>query len=146
MKKIEEFVNEAIKELSDKSYEEIQEETAMKWAARSYVAFEAVLRSDNKKDQMGWFQIAEEYRHEALEHAALVENADKSNEILESVRSLIEEVKRVAYAVIYDLGINENDEPVESDEEVDKIEEENNEKTLDSEGISEDISSERVKE
>jgi hypothetical protein len=56
-------VESAKEELQKKSLDEIQRETAYKWASRALAARELQLLNDHN-----------EYVHEALEHAALVED------------------------------------------------------------------------
>ncbi len=57
---------EARVELSKKSREQIDLETAVKWGARAVAAFEVYRRSGDVR----WFGVAVEYAHEAREHAA----------------------------------------------------------------------------
>ena len=59
----EQDVSEAEQELQQKTKEDIQRETAFKWAARCIAAWRL-----GKKDD------ADDYYHEAIEHAALVED------------------------------------------------------------------------
>lgn len=64
-------VKEAKEELSKKTYRDIQVETAWKWASRAAASYENVLTcADDKK--FATYLLAEEYYHEAVEHAALV--------------------------------------------------------------------------
>lgn len=68
-------VEEAKQELSAKTLDQIQQETAIKWAARYAAAYE--LSNDNTLttevyDQ--WVHDQYEYRSEALEHAAQVQD------------------------------------------------------------------------
>jgi len=60
MNKLRAIVEEARAELRKKSLDEIQRETAWKWAARAVAAVE-----------MGAYSDAHEYAHEAVEHAGL---------------------------------------------------------------------------
>ena len=55
-------------EVTSKSDVVIERETAEKWAARSIACFEKYAETGNQK----WLVRAEDYKHEALEHAALV--------------------------------------------------------------------------
>lgn len=66
-----EYYEEALAELSEKSIEEVQIETALKWAGRACAAAELGLERD-----------AHEYAHEAVEHAALTGDDD----LLRSIR------------------------------------------------------------
>lgn len=79
-------VKEAKEELEKKSYRDIQVETAYKWGARACASYENVLLADrDQKIQM--YLLAQEYEHEACEHAALVPSDIEY--ILENVRNLI---------------------------------------------------------
>jgi len=71
---------EAEREIRQKPREQIEEETAFKWAARAVAAYR-VFRSGHMRDQ--WLRDAEHYQDEACEHAAL---ADHSGEVLRAVR------------------------------------------------------------
>jgi hypothetical protein len=65
-------LKDAKEELSKKCYAEIQEETAWKWASRAAASYENVL-TEPQVGKIGVFLMAEEYYHEAIEHAALVD-------------------------------------------------------------------------
>src|SRR2546425_2306592 len=73
-------ISEAAKELKAKSYEQIEQETAIKWAARAIAA-----------SNLGKLKEAENYRHEAVEHAAFV-----NSEFLDSVMSEIDNLSTSA--------------------------------------------------
>jgi len=63
-------VNEAIQELKHKSFNDVQLETAYKWASRAAASY--VLMIDAEVDKkLGFWTMAEDYYHEAIEHAAL---------------------------------------------------------------------------
>ena len=66
-------VKEAKEELSKKSYKDIQEETAYKWASRASASYELVLEVERSRKLVTW-TLAGEYYHEAIEHAALVDD------------------------------------------------------------------------
>lgn len=78
-------VLEAAKELEAKSYNSIQEETAWKWAARAASSYESVKSAFTADRKVELYLLAQEYEHEAVEHAALVD----SNTILEEVRNTL---------------------------------------------------------
>ena len=65
-------LEKARKELEEKSYHDIQRETAWSWASRAAVNYEFVLEAAKDQKVSAWTQ-AEEYAHEAIEHASLVE-------------------------------------------------------------------------
>jgi hypothetical protein len=54
-------------ELSQKTIDQIQIETAYTWGARAIVAMQAYLRTGD----LYWFEDATSYKDEAIEHAAL---------------------------------------------------------------------------
>jgi len=101
---MEKYVEQARQELMEKSYQDIQQETAYKWAGRAYAAYEVVFRVDSSSEQIGWFHVAEEYRHEALEHASLVEDEEASDESLANVRGLLREVRNAAIELVHSSG------------------------------------------
>lgn len=68
-------IQEALEELKNKNLDQIQTETAWKWASRAAASFQNALQATGIK-KMACFAIGEEYMHEALEHAALVEGAE----------------------------------------------------------------------
>jgi hypothetical protein len=67
MKSFQELVNEASLEIATKSRETIEMETAYKWAARAMASY---MRFQKTGSTFLLFD-AEDYRHEALEHAAM---------------------------------------------------------------------------
>lgn len=52
------------------SDEDLEKDTAVKWAARSIACCVAFAKSKDRK----WLVRANDYKHEALEHAALVKD------------------------------------------------------------------------
>ena len=60
----------ALEEMLSKGEGQIQRETAHKWAARAVACY----RIYAKTRQVYWALRAEEYRHEAIEHAAVAED------------------------------------------------------------------------
>lgn len=77
-------LEKARKELSEKNLNDIQKQTAMTWAARAAVSFENCLQSEGIR-KVTCFAVGEEYLHEALEHAALVEGEDVLSQIKQEV-------------------------------------------------------------
>jgi len=73
-------IEEARKELREKDEEQIETETAIKWASRAAVAYEMCLEHDERAIEL--FSWAEDMYHEALEHAGLSKDV-----------SLVEEIK-----------------------------------------------------
>jgi hypothetical protein len=60
---------EAEREIRQKHREQIEEETAYKWAARAVAAYRA-FRSSNRAS---WLRDSENYYNEAIEHGALAD-------------------------------------------------------------------------
>ena len=67
-------VDGARAELMSKDYTDIQRETSLKWMARALAAYEIGTNSETAKETVLWLEMGNEYIHEALEHAALVED------------------------------------------------------------------------
>lgn len=85
-------IAEAKTELASKTYRQIQEETATKWAARAGAAYEMVVESELKSKLATW-TLAEEFYHESIEHAALTEDDGK---ILASIREALKPLQEKA--------------------------------------------------
>ena len=77
-------VDEAKQELSQKNLQQIQTETAWKWASRAAASFDNCLSAEGTRKLACW-SIGEEYYHEALEHAALVEGADLIGQVKQAL-------------------------------------------------------------
>lgn len=117
---IEKYIEDARQELVEKSYQEIQTETALKWAARAFAAYEIVFRLDSEAEQIGWFHVAEEYRHEALEHAALVEDEQTSDHTISTVRMMLSDIRDGAIEIVYSSGPYEEELAEEAPEDTNK--------------------------
>jgi hypothetical protein len=72
-------IEAALKEVQEKTIAEIEEETAYKWASRSYSCYE--LYKDT--EELKWLLRAEEYFNEAVEHGALVHDSGVTLKIIE---------------------------------------------------------------
>jgi len=119
------YIEDARQELQEKSLEDIQIETAKKWAARAYVAYEIAVYfgSEDRDNAMGWFHVGEEYRHEALEHAALVEAEDESNSLLNNIRELLNPIRDMAIESAYGVRsevVTEVEEETVSEEDIEE--------------------------
>jgi Ni,Fe-hydrogenase I small subunit len=69
-------VQEATLELNAKGYNQIQEETAWKWASRAAASFGFVIDSELPNETKHvYYSMANSYYSEALEHAAEVSSA-----------------------------------------------------------------------
>lgn len=86
-------LEKARKELSEKTLSEIQKATAWTWASRAVVSFENVLLADKEK-KVSVFMAGQEYLHEAIEHASLV---DDSSDFVDQIRMAV--MESVAEAV-----------------------------------------------
>ena len=87
-KKFRDQVREARFELKKKSYREIQEETAWKWAARAAASYENVGTLEGPV-KFETYLLGQEYEHEAIEHAALISDPDVNlvKEVQEALES-----------------------------------------------------------
>lgn len=86
-------VEESAEELEKKSYNTIQEETAWKWASRAASSYESVKTAYTTDRKVELYLLAQEYEHEAIEHAALVD----STRILEEVRDMLNSYQAKAW-------------------------------------------------
>lgn len=66
-------VEGALKEVQEKTEEQVEEETAYKWGGRAIACYQLY----KKTGKIKWFIKGEDYRHEAIEHAALVKDEGK---------------------------------------------------------------------
>jgi hypothetical protein len=122
------YVEAARKELQEKSIKDIQIDTAKKWAARAYVAFEiaAYFSSEDRDSAIGWFHVGEEYRHEALKHAALVEGKE-SDDLLKGIKDLLSFIRDMAIEAVYGVSleiVTEVEEETVTEEDLEEISEE----------------------
>jgi hypothetical protein len=67
-------IDKAKKELKEKSYLEIQKDTAWTWASRACASYELAIEEKDIHRKVSIFQVAEEFFHESVEHAALYED------------------------------------------------------------------------
>jgi len=67
-------IDKAKEELKEKSYLDIQKQTAWTWASRAAASYELAIEEKDLRRKVAVFQVAEEYHHEAIEHAALYED------------------------------------------------------------------------
>lgn len=80
-------VKDAQDELAHSSYSDIQKDTAHKWAARAAASYKNVLTATSKAAKLNLYLLAQEYEHEAIEHAALV--PARPEDVLESITQLL---------------------------------------------------------
>ena len=74
-------VEEAKKEVKEKTTEEINKETAFKWASRAIACLEFSKEAVDEAEKKEWVARADDFSHEALEHSALVGDASFAKEI-----------------------------------------------------------------
>ena len=70
-------IKEAKEELAKKSYRQIQEETSWTWSSRAAASYQNVLTASRDR-KISTYLLAQEYHHEGIEHAALVETGASS--------------------------------------------------------------------
>ena len=87
-------VKEALKELSEKSYKEIQIETAYKWGSRAAASYEKLLLATSKSEKLMLWTLGAEYYAEALEHASLI--GDKAETLLKLEEELDSYLKKAS--------------------------------------------------
>lgn len=75
------------KDISTKNLAEIQEDTAWTWASRAAACYEKLKETGDWK----WKTDAEEYRHEAVEHAALI--GDTHPTVLKEIHDALEDYR-----------------------------------------------------
>jgi hypothetical protein len=82
-------IEEARDEIASKTHRQIEEETAWKWASRAAASYELV--SNKGEDKLAIWSMAEDFYHEAIEHAALVEKEsdDEGEELVAKVRKAV---------------------------------------------------------
>jgi hypothetical protein len=80
----------ALTEIQEKSDSKIQIETAYKWGSRAVVCY----RIYQKTKDLTWLQRAEDYKHEAIEHASLADDD------FETLKLVTERLKQESTAVV----------------------------------------------
>lgn len=78
-------LDEALEELQLKTYRQIQEETAWKWAGRACASYQNCLQEVPANRLICW-TLGEEYYHEAVEHAAL---AEETSDLMQAIRDTV---------------------------------------------------------
>jgi hypothetical protein len=86
-------IDEALDEVQNKKEEQIETETAYRWASRSCACYQL----HKETGLIKWLLKAEDYCHEALEHAALAKDNGKTLKIIEAeikkYRTIIDDKK-----------------------------------------------------
>ncbi len=80
----------ALTEIQEKSDSKIQIETAYKWGSRAIVCYRIYAKTKDLK----WLQRAEDYKHEAVEHASLADDD------FETLKLVTERLKQESTAVV----------------------------------------------
>lgn len=88
-------VEEALKEVTSKTKQEIEIETARKWAARAIACHQLMHQAKKMHDKLKWADLADDFRQEAMEHAAV---ADDDGVTLADVTKAMNKVKEEAAA------------------------------------------------
>ena len=103
-------LNKGNKDVSEKSLSDIQRDTAWTWASRAAACYEKLAKTGDWK----WKTDAEEYRHEAVEHAALI--GDTHPHVLEEIHKSLEKYRKASESKAEDMKKSEDAENVsESD-------------------------------
>ena len=84
-------IDKAWEELSKTNIHAIQKETAFKWGARGGAAYRQYLKTKDPK----WLFDGDEYYHESIEHAALVEHKEPA--ILRKIKSVVLPLREKAH-------------------------------------------------
>jgi hypothetical protein len=90
-------VPSAIREVTSKTQDQIEQETSFKWGSRAVACFNMVLRETNNRKIAMWFSQGEHYRSEAYEHAAQVNDNFLTQR---RIRPAIERARREAIEFI----------------------------------------------
>lgn len=69
----------ALSEVQSKAEEQIEIETAYKWGSRAMACYQLYSQTKNVK----WLLQAEDYRHEAIEHASLAKDSGNTLRVVE---------------------------------------------------------------
>ncbi len=80
-------VDAATKELSKKSLNQIERETALTWGARAAAAYTNAGRTQGTTREH-WLRDAENYRQESLEHAAMTDDMGLLTSLISELKTL----------------------------------------------------------
>jgi hypothetical protein len=85
---VEKDIKEAIEEVKSKDKKTIEKETANKWANRAIACL--IIAKENKKDRLKWADLADDFRHEAMEHSALADDDGKTlKEVVDKIATYL---------------------------------------------------------
>lgn len=85
-------LDKAKEELSQKTYAQIQEETAWTWSSRACVCYQNCVE-EKFPAKLAWWSMGEEYAHESYEHAALTV---ESPNLLQQIRDAVQPYQEAA--------------------------------------------------
>jgi ABC-type phosphate transport system auxiliary subunit len=74
-------------ELQQKTYEQIQSETASKWTNRALASYERSRNGKKLDEKLGWLCYGQEYASEAIEHAALSDDLKLLEDVKKNLNS-----------------------------------------------------------
>jgi hypothetical protein len=87
-------VKESLAELKEKSYDQVQIETAFKWASRSCACYLTVVGSQ-PMTKLLWWTMGAEYQSEAIEHASL--SGEDSSSLVKQIQEEIRVYQEKAF-------------------------------------------------
>lgn len=91
-------IQDAEDELAHTSYNDIQKQTAYKWAARAAASYKNVLTATDKTAKLTTYILSQEYEHEAIEHAALC--TLRPEDVVSQIQDLLMEYQLAAWSEI----------------------------------------------
>jgi hypothetical protein len=94
-------------ELAKETIQDIERKTAITWGSRAAAAFAEAQVEPDEKVRLQWLWDGENYRQEALEHAAMVEDLA----FLEELISEIEVHRSQARKMVTEVGLDSSDPP-----------------------------------
>jgi hypothetical protein len=89
----EDLIQEALLEIQQNSYQKIQYDTAMKWAARAVAAYRFSVEVTTADVALSAYEAGNEYAAEAVEHIAAIEDGN----LLEALSSFLAIEKAQAF-------------------------------------------------
>jgi hypothetical protein len=90
-------VQGAMSELRTKDDNQLEAETALKWAARAIASYALAVQAGDKSAQTLRFTQGDDFRHEAFEHSA---QAGDGGQLLRYLTGEIEKARQEAFAVV----------------------------------------------
>ena len=87
---LDEAIRQATLELREKSFEQIEEDTAIAWAGRAIAAYRRIVPGG--ESERYWRRLALDFAHEAIEHAA---SAKDGADLVHTLRRQLEFIERL---------------------------------------------------